>query len=166
MINFTTAAIVVVACLAVIGLVGLNGHSMKRFGYSGFSRLNMGLASGSVAAYFLADWVRGSSGLEHREIYLIAAYITSFGLIAAVVARNMTNTNRVYGLLISTLQIPVLLAGGIIVVAIVLTWIAFSALALVLGDGADDQAERRAAWKKRQAWYLNEVNPLGPNGER
>ena len=165
MINFSNVITTIAISMAIIALVSLNGHSVKKFGYSGFSGINMTLATGSVATYLLADWIRGSSGMEHQSVYEVISYIASVACVTGVVARNVLNTNSKYGALMSFVQIPVLLAGGIIVLAIVLAWIGFSVLALVLGDGSDEQSASRASWKKRQEWYLNEVNPLGPNGE-
>lgn len=166
MTSFTNVMTTIAICMAIVALVGMNGHSVQKFGYSGFSRMNMTLATGSVATYLLADWIRGSAGMEHQFAYEVISYMASAVLVAGVVARNVLNTNGKYGTFMSFVQIPVLLTGGIVVLAIVLAWIGFSVLALVLGEGSEEESASRASWKKRQEWYLNEVNPLGPNCER
>ena len=146
----------------------VNKHTVKKFDYEFFSKSNLHIAILAFVFFLAGTFVMPKAAtliINWMSISALLLYGISIGLIGLIVFLNFTNTNRWYGLMGSTIQVPILIlfSGPALFLSVV--GILFKASARSSGKSNDEAffANQTKARQERE-WATNPNNMQNYNG--
>ncbi|MDP3514961.1 MAG: hypothetical protein Q8S20_19645 [Sulfuritalea sp.] len=146
-----------VFCLLLVTAYFMNKHSQRKFGYM---FLSMPPFLFSAVAAVLLYWGVSVMPKHNQESWLYSGILMTVGVavIGLLVVVNCRRTNVGYGLSISCIQIPVLIALSGLAAAILPVVIFFYVFG---GAGKASPIQGKTHRQKENEWYFNRMNPNG-----
>jgi hypothetical protein len=147
-----------------VGINLFNDHCLEKFRYSFFSKLTFCTIGIAEALIYLGNdrriFVAKSGGIIMNGWAMMGIGIV---VLCILIFLNFKNANFWYGLAGTTLQLPICAIVAPLAFISLAMYSVASFFALACGD--ENQREKAERERHEHDWYLNKVNPNGPNFE-